>query len=130
MSTTVGASRVHEFLTAIATGDPGVVMPHLAPEFVFEAPFIEVRADRAEFEHSILRTVRNMKGLAFTDLQVDALAEGDCYVATYRGSATMGSSGKPYEQRYFSRFDFTDDGLVRFTENFDPSKFRAALKRD
>ena len=74
-------------------------------------------------------SLERMAGLRFFDLDIRPLAEAGEYLAEFKGSAQVTTTGLPYDQIYIALFTVRDGRVVRFREYMDPLVLGIALKR-
>lgn len=114
-------------LRAFESCEAEQVLALCTPDVVFELPFLGIRVDRDSFERKILRTLKVMEGLSFSDLRVDRLEQPGWCLAQYTGSARISTTGKDYNQTYITVIG-TRHGLVtNFAEHFDTTSFSEAF---
>ncbi len=64
--------------------------------------------------------------LGFHDHEIRPMADPDELIAEYTSDCTMLPTGRPYRNRYISRFTIRGDKLAGVTEFFDPLVFLLA----
>jgi ketosteroid isomerase-like protein len=97
---------------------------------VFDIPFIgEAFRGRDEIVARMRPSLERMDGLRFFDLDIRPLAEGGRYVAEFKGSAVVSTTGLPYNQLYIALFEISDGRVLRFREYMDPLVLGVALQR-
>ena len=121
------------FYDAFNGWDFGVLQDVLAEDIVFELPYSpfpsEKRTEGRDKTIAMLRIVKNvLSGLRLYDINVDTLAADPAtFVAEFRSSATISSTGVSYGNRYIARGTVRDGQVVDYAEFFDPLVLRAAL---
>lgn len=114
-------------LRAFESGQGENVLSLCHPDVVFEFPFLGLTVAREDFDRKIMRTLSVMKGLAFTDIDVEPLQRPGWFVARYRASATIASTGNDYHQTYITLIGTRDGRMTYFAEHFDTAAFQKAL---
>jgi ketosteroid isomerase-like protein len=97
---------------------------------VFDLPYIgEAFRGRDEIVARMRPSLERMDGLRFFDFDIQPLAAPGRYVAEFRGSAVVNTTGLAYDQRYIALFEVRDGRVVRFREYMDPLVLGLALRR-
>jgi ketosteroid isomerase-like protein len=128
----VGARTVAlRFLEAIASRDCDRILQLCSEDVVFEWPMMNERIDDAElFRAEVGPVLEPMDGLAFHDVVVDEMLDPNRVTLRYSGSATMSTTGKPYNQTYIAQLHVEAGAVTLFREYYNPAALTDALTPD
>jgi ketosteroid isomerase-like protein len=116
--------------TAQSSRDWAAMAAAFDDDAVFELPYIgESFRGRDEIVARMRPSLERMNGLRFFDFDIRPMAEAGCYVAEFKGSAVISTTGLPYDQIYIALFRIRDGRVVQFREYMDPLVLGLALQR-
>jgi ketosteroid isomerase-like protein len=102
----------------------------LAEDAVFEMPFIDETFSGRETIIARWRpSLERMEGARFYDVTLRPLADAGWYIAEFRNTCTVATTGLIYDQNYIAMFQIQDGMIVLFREFFDTLRLAVALKR-
>jgi ketosteroid isomerase-like protein len=85
--------------TAQSSRDWAAMAAAFDDDAVFELPYIgESFRGRDEIVARMRPSLERMNGLRFFDFDIRPMAEAGCYVAEFKGSAVISTTGLPYDQ--------------------------------
>ncbi len=87
---------VRRLLHSIESGDTAAIWGFFTKDGVIEFPFAGIRfTDFASFDAAVGPLLAVLKGLTFTDLVFEQLADPNAVITKYKGHATVTFNGKP-----------------------------------
>jgi ketosteroid isomerase-like protein len=129
--------RVHEdealirrLMECQAACDWDGVREILAEDAVFEMPFIKEKfAGRETIIARWRPSLERMDGARFYDVTLRSLADPGFFIAEFRNTCTVRTTGLVYDQDYIAEFQVRDGKVVLFREFFDTMRLALALNR-
>jgi ketosteroid isomerase-like protein len=102
----------------------------LTDDAVFELPFINERfTGKAQIIERWRPSMERMAGLKFYDIVIKPMADPGWYVATFRNTCTVRSTGAEYDQIYINLFQVKERKIAYFAEYFDTLRLAITLRR-
>lgn len=102
----------------------------LADDAVFEMPFIHERfAGKALIIERWRPSLERMEGVNFYDIIIKPMADPGWYMATFRNTCTVRSTGMEYDQMYINLFQVKGGKITYFAEYFDTLRLAVTLRR-
>jgi len=121
---------IHSLLRCQSACDWDGVRQVLAEDAVFEMPFINEKFSGRETIIARWRpSLERMEGARFYDVTLRPLADAGWYIAEFRNTCTVATTGLIYDQDYIAMFQIRDSMIVLFREFFDTLRLAVALKR-
>lgn len=111
---------IEQLLHAQSRGDWDTMFTIMSDDAIFELAFHKTRFEgREEIVKRMAPSIARMAGLTFSEIEVRDLADPDWAIATFKGTAEVTTTGRPYHQTYIALYRFTDGKVSLFREYFD-----------
>jgi limonene-1,2-epoxide hydrolase len=102
----------------------------LTDDAIFEMPFVNERFVGKKLIIDRWRpSLERMNGVKFYDIIIKPMADIGWYMATFRNTCTVRSTGMEYDQMYINIFHVKDGKIAYFAEYFDTLRLAITLRR-
>jgi ketosteroid isomerase-like protein len=130
MSTETDAALIRRLMESQSSYDWDEISNLLDDDAVFEMPFIAERfAGKKQIIDRWRPSLERMAGVKFYDIEIKPMADPGWYIATFRNTCMVQTTGLEYDQMYINMFQVKGGKIVYFAEYFDTLRLAVALRR-